>query len=249
MGLRDTFEKEYIPKVLMQDPGTFKMLEQIYLKQAGGPIDQYFIKSLSGQALRQRLDAVINYGVSYLTKIIPLQKEVRIVNYGSGTARDTIGIMTTLRENRIPIDKVIVDCIDINEEALTKASSLIEAAGLAANFNLIQDSLLGVKYKKAVDLGLMVGILCGLPFKDCVAILSKVKKHLRGILIASNVLTTMVDRDLVMAYFLRDIIGWLLVYKSPAELQKIFEAAGYKWLDCFFDLPLKFHAMGVGTPL
>lgn len=243
--IKETFKKGFIPNVLMQNPGTFKMLEKIYLQEgAENEIDRYFIESKSGQALRDRLNAVISYGILNIPHIISSDKDFRIANYGCGTARDTIAIALTLRLQNINLN---VDCFDVDAEALTVAEALIKFNQLDG-FRLLNQSFFSVRGKYSI--ALLIGILCSLPSAHCITLLKRLKKNFsRGSkLIASNVLPAMKKYDPDMAYTLKSIIGWSLVYKNENELKYIFEEAGYKWLGCFYDEPLRYHVIGIGTP-
>ena len=97
-------------------------------------------------------------------------------------------------------------------------------------------------------MGLLIGILCGLENRACVAVLRRIKRYFKkgGILVASNILETMLEQDPFIAWLIDNVIGWKLVYKTTEELQQIFEKAGYKWKGVFYDEPTRFHAIGIG---
>lgn len=248
--LKKIFNSGFIPRVLIKNPATFEMLERVYLERGESELDWYFINSLSGKALRNRLQAVIEYGTENVPKIIA-GRNCKIVNYGCGTSRDLLTIMSNLRTTQKIVENIAIDCIDIDAGALDVARVLIEQQGLTKNFNLYQKNFLSLNYRHEVSMAFLVGVLCSLPHNRCVALLKKLKKHFSEncILVVSNVLTTMKEKDPDMAYILKTVIGWDLVYKTPEELRSIIEAAGYQWLGCFFDEPLRFHAMGIATPL
>lgn len=239
-------ETSIISRMLMKDPGTFEMLEIVYTrKNLKEKVDKYLLGSLSTQALRDRLTSIVSYLVPQIEKIITRNGNIMIINLGSGVARDTI---CALNGNSHLANSVSVDCIDINAKALATARQLVKARGLDKSFRFIQTNLVQLPYKKEADLGLLIGVLCGLEHRTCVVILRKIKRYFKkgGILIVSNVLETMLERDSVFASVLKNIIGWKLIYKTPQELREIFEEAGYEWKDVFYDEPTRFHAMGVG---
>lgn len=106
----------------MKDPGTFKMLEIVYTGAEGeGVIDQYLLSSLSGEALRNRLEAVTGYIDRQIKKRVAQEGNIKIINLGSGTARDTIN---ALEKNHELADSVSVYCIDNDNEALGIAEQL-----------------------------------------------------------------------------------------------------------------------------
>lgn len=244
------FKKQsIIAQLLMEDPGTFKMLEIVYTgKVLDDVIDRYLLNSLPAQALRNRLAAVIFYLDWQIRKMIENNERglIKIVNLGSGSARD---IITLMAKNTGAFDSVFVDCVDIDSEALTTAKRLAQEAKVSSNLNFIQRDLISCPYRGELDLGVLVGILCGLDYRKCVILLKKIKRYFKkgGVLIASNVATHMLKQEPFFSQIvLGDIIGWKLVYKTTEELRRIFEEAGYEWIDVFYDEPTRFHAMGVG---
>ena len=114
--------------------------------------------------------------------------------------------------------------------------------------NFIEGNLLRLSYRKEIDLGLIIGVLCGLENKTCIAVLKRIRRYFKegGILNASNVSKNMPEKDPFTSYLLEKIVGWKLVYKTSEELYEIFEKAGYKWKGIFYDEPTKFHGMGIG---
>ncbi|MFH0923186.1 MAG: methyltransferase domain-containing protein [Candidatus Falkowbacteria bacterium] len=251
MMLKDNFKSGFIPRVLIKNPATFEMLERVYLKNGESELDNYFINSLSGQALRDRLDAVINHGVINILQLTA-QDNFKIVNCGCGTSRDLVAIMSHLRDQNIQLENIInVDCVDVDVDALAVARELVMQENLTKNFNLINKNFLSLNYYHNVKMAFVIGVLCSLPHNRCVALLKKLKKYFAKdcIVVVSNVSTTMREQDPDMAYSLKEIIGWNLVYKTIDELKCILKAAGYKWLGCFYDEPLRFHAMGIATPI
>ncbi len=250
--LTDSFRKRsIISQMLMNDPGTFKMLEIVYREEEiDGDIDRYLLESTSAQALRNRLSAVISYLEQIVRKLVSEKatSPIRIANMGCGSARDTV---IAAEKNREIFESISVDCIDNNAEALEIARCLTREKGVDSSFHFIQKSLTQLPYRGEIDLGLLIGILCGLKPRACVVLLRKIRKYFKqgAIIIASNVLENMIEEDLLFAHVLNDIIGWKLVYKTPEDLKQIFEAAGYKWEGFFCDKPTRFHAMGIGRVL
>ena len=238
-------ELSVISRLLMINPGTYKMLEMVYTGNGiEGFIDEYFVSSLAGQALKNRLEAVTSYVANQISKIVAQDGCIKIINLGSGSGRDTI---EALKRNSYLLSSVSVDCVDIDPEALMTAKHLAKEKGVVQNFKFSQKSLAQLPYREEIDLGLMIGILCGLEFRSCVAVLKKVKPYFKsgGILIASNVLGNMVEQDPLMVYIMENVMGWKLVYKTPEQLKEIFEKAGYEWQGIFYDEPTRFHGIGV----
>jgi ubiquinone/menaquinone biosynthesis C-methylase UbiE len=228
-----------ISRELIKDPGTFKMLEIIYTKEGVcGVVDEYMSGSISGQALRNRLSVVI-LEVDKIIDAKEKKQKLEILNLGSGPGRDTMEIISS-NEN------TSVCCVDTNTEALAKARELIEERGVGEKISLLQKSLMFFPYNNYADIILMIGILCGLDYRNSVIVLRKAKRYLKknAKLIVSNISKTAKDEDPFMAYLLDAVIGWKLVYKTEEEFTDIIQMAGYKVERFFYD-ERKFHLVAV----
>jgi len=231
-----------ISQILMEYPGSHRMLELIYTGCGiADSIDKYFYDCLAAQALRDRLQSITNN----LDKIIPIRRNALLLNLGSGTSRDCIQLLSERIEL---LSYLTVHCIDTSKEALEIAGQLCRQGNVEHNFKFIQDNLMELRYRYEADAGLFIGILCSLEDRVCKILLQKARKYFKpgALVIASNVMTTILEKDPFTSYLLEKVIGWKLVYKTPERLQKIFEDAGYEWQGLFFDEPLHFHAMGIG---
>ena len=183
---------------------------------------------------------------SWIKRFFSTSEKSKALNLGSGTARDVLDAVAVSPDWCQPS---FVDCVDCNRKALRIAESLaISMAGIKSIFRFTHGNLTHLSYRNEMDLGLLIGILCGLEHRVCVALMRNVRKYFRSgaVVVASNVLQTMLEQDRTFAQILREIIGWNLVYKTPRELRDIFEKAGYRWAGVFFDEPTRFHAMGIG---
>lgn len=238
-------ERSFIAEVLMKNPATFKMLELIYTgKNIQGAIDQYAFSLLSSQALRNRLSSVIDSVRTMIKMKANKGIRIKVLNLGSGSGRDMIGVLS---EDFYIANLISVDCVDVDPEALQKGNELIKGKNYG-EINFIEGNFLRLSYRKEIDLGLMIGVLCGLENRTCVAVLKRIRRYFKegAILIASNVSKNMPEKDPFMSYLLKEIVGWPLVYKTSEELHEIFEKAGYEWKGIFYDEPAKFHGMGIG---
>ncbi|MEA3454232.1 MAG: methyltransferase domain-containing protein [Candidatus Caldatribacteriota bacterium] len=170
---------------------------------------------------------------------------MKILNLGSGSSRDAIEILSG---NSYLMKSISIDCVDIDSQALQKGNELIKGKNYG-EINFIEGNLLRLPYRKEIDLGLMIGVLCGLENGACITVLKRIKRYFKesGILIASNVTMNMPNKDPFTSYLLKEVIGWKLVCKTPEELREIFEKAGYEWKGIFYDEPTKFHGMGIGV--
>ena len=238
-------QESYMLRELMDNPGTYRMPEHIYRGGATGWVDNRLALSPGGRALHNRIRAVIDGAEKViLEKMRGDHGRARIVNLGCGTGRDTVEMV---KRNPGWNDCVRVECVDLDREALELGKEFARAEGVTA-IDFVEANILSLPHREEYDAGLLVGVLCGIPVARCVAILKKIRPYFKkgGILIASNVTTTMAGEDPLLSYILHEFVGWNLVYKTPEQLRGIFERAGYEWAGCFYDEPRRFHCMGMG---
>ncbi len=236
----------FFADILMENPGTFLMLEKVYTgEKIPSIIDRFLQESKSAYALCNRLEAVIIRTAKEVETLLAQQNRVDIVNFGSGAGRDTVELLS---RNPSFKESVFVTCIDIDSNAIEKGKKLAKEQGVSDNFCFVEGNILKHQTEKKFDIGLMIGVLCGLESSKSIEVLNRVRLYFQqnGILITSNVLETMLIDDPFMSYILKEVVGWSLVYKTPDALMKILEKADYKPQDVFFDEPLKYHAMAIG---
>lgn len=239
-------ENSWFSRILMSNPGTFEMLEKVYTEQGvPGVIDEFLFTTISARALLYRQRTIISWLSNWINEMLIQNSEIKIANLGSGPGSDTIKVLS---RNPHFLNSTFIKCVDIEEKSLQVGRQSAKEKGLAQNFEFIKANLMNLPWRNTEDIELLIGILCGLEAKVCVLVLKKIKRYLKkgGILVASNVLTTMRERDPFMTYILTRVIGWNLVFKTPEDLREIFEQAGYKWKGIFFDEPTQFHGMGIG---
>lgn len=207
-------------------------------------IDQYFLRSKAGRAIKARLEVV----KEELHKTIEehrSKKEVLIGNVGSGPGRDVIEVLSTYYKDASGIKAIHIDKDRFSLERGKRMAKIKEVSHLV---EFIEGSFLKYKPKKKFDIALLIGILCPLDFKTCIAILKKIKKFLKkdSCLIAGNISKTMLKEDPFTCY-LMSLGNWKMVFKDEEELKQIFKKAGYEWKRCFTD-SYGYHIMGVGSP-
>ena len=244
--LKEYFRKNsFFAKILMENPGTFEMLEKVYLDiKMPGIIDEYLFGTLSAKALKNRFLAVANWLQETMKQLVNHKGSIKVVNLGSGPGRDTVEALMKISYLK---DRIHINCVDIDIRAVEVGKNLVEEKNLASSFTFINRSLMKLAFREELDLGLLIGVLCGLETDVCVFLLKRIKRYFKkgGLLIVSNVLETMEERDSFMAFILRRVIDWNLVYKIPDKLKKIILEAGYKWRGIFYDEPTRFHGIGI----
>jgi len=138
----------------------------------------------------------------------------------------------------------------MDSEALALGRAVAGQAGVSDCVRFEERDILRLNstLRREADIVLAIGILCGLPHRECVRYLRIFRRYLKpgGTLVASNVSVNMLRDDVFTAWLLLNATGWQLVYKTEEELRAIFEEAGFVWEGAYYDEPTRFHAMGVG---
>jgi len=231
---------------ITEDPGTFRMLEKIYTRrELVTPLDYMLYYSLSADALRNRLNAVIRFTTAYLrSKVHASTEQLLVLNLGAGTGRDTIEVC---RNDPLIAEKTDIHCIDLDSEALAVGVRIASSRGLG-NIRYFQKNITRLNYRKEADYGLLIGILCPLEFDHCVRLLKIMKRYFKpgAPVVAACVLDEMLKKDLFTAYILREIAGWNLCFRKPEDVQRMFEEAGYRYGGVFYDVPTRFYSIGIG---
>jgi SAM-dependent methyltransferase len=233
---------------LTENPGTYTMLEKMYhFERVGYPIDQYFAMSMAGgQALKNRYDVVNNYAIHHINEVLRSNEKCLMLDIGSGPGRN--GVDICLR-NHLFRDRLKIDCIDIDKDAIALGEALIKRYGLK-NISFVKKSMTALNghYPGTVDYAILIGVLCGLTFPERVGLLGKLKPYFKkgGRLIGASLLEEMAIQDLLCAYVLRETTGWGLQYPPVGELKKAFEAAGWHYVGYFQDTPTNFYEIGIG---
>jgi len=236
-----------VSTAVMANAGTSMLTEFLYDSPPSPffPIDDYFLSSKGGRAIKSRLTAIENK----LPEIIEEHRakgEVFIGNLGSGPGRDVIDVFSSHYKKSSDIKAVH---IDRDATALKRGKRMAVIKKVDHLIDFIGVNFIKYEPTKKFDIILLIGILCGLESDVCIRVLKSIRRLIKkdGTIIAGNVSKKMLKED-PFTYFLMEWVGnWKLVFKSEEELKQIFEKAGYKWRSCFTD-SYGFHIMGIGTP-
>lgn len=231
-------EHSEVCRILRKNPADWEMLEIAYFcKSVRGManvngLDTWLGNSLSGQALRNRLAVTSSLVAKLLESRLSLGR-VKVVDFGSGPgpyAIKAVGQVT--KELR---DKLSWECIDLDQFALDLGEERVVKQGLERVINFHRANFMSRdSYPKSVadlvDLGLMVGILCGMTCEEAVNCLRKVIPHFRqgGELIAATLLEKSFREDAEIFRIFCNVLGWQLRPKSIKEIEEVFRAAGYE---------------------
>ena len=224
--------------VINHKPSSHKALESLYDKNPIHLVDQYFYNCPAGDAVPDRLQAVIRKVPRWIRKAGRDKREIKIIVPGSGSGQDVIRI---LKNNPDLLEKCQVWCIDNELSAIEKGKRVARKFGVDRKIKWINNDLMKLNFSHEMDLALLIGILCPLPNKMSVRILRKIDSYCRpgGLIIFSAVSQKMLIEDPVTC-FVMDFIKCKMHYKSNKDFKEITKKSGLRQRGFFCD-KRKYH--------
>jgi ubiquinone/menaquinone biosynthesis C-methylase UbiE len=147
-------------------------------------------------------------------------------------------------------DRIDVECVDIDRSAIAKGEELLKAENIK-HVSFVESNMakLHGRYQKNVDYGLLIGVLCGMTFRERVSLLTVLRRYFKpgSKLVAAALLDRMAEEDLLCSYILRETAGWVLQFRPLGELKQVFEAAGWVYEGYFQEEPTRFYEIGIGA--
>jgi len=232
--------------IIGHKPSSHKALEPLYRKFPTMTVDQYFYDCPAGDAIPDRLDAVVANVPDWIRFAGRGKDVVKVIVPGSGPAQDIIRILT---ENPDLRERVQAYCVDNEPSAIQLGEQLAKKAGVADNIHYIEGDLMKLDYSD-MDLALLVGIICPLPRRVCIKIIKQVASycHKGGLVVVSAALQKMLIEDPVTC-FVMDFIGWQLFYKTEEEMRAIIADSGLTWRGSFQEPKSKFHLITIAQKM
>lgn len=221
-----------IARILAARPASNEMLELVYPDRNGemsltNPLDQALSRSISGQALRDRLEVCSKWLASNFVR-----PKKRVVDLGGGSGRYAFRAFD--EKGHVPSRFTWV-IMDLDPGALMIAATLagshrlieVGAAVETQEANFLSEE--SVSDKKA-DYAVLIGVLCGMDKATAVAVLRRIKVHLKpgAELLAATLLQKAFDEDPNTFRILCNVGGWQLRPKTHGQVVKIFRSAGWK---------------------
>jgi ubiquinone/menaquinone biosynthesis C-methylase UbiE len=235
---------------LSENPGTSFGTDLMYkLIPAADPIEEYFLMSKAGGvSLRGRFDSVVSKSIGFIGEKLEKGKSCLIADFGAGAGTTAVEIIELMKRER---NRIRIDCIDIDEKSLSIGRELCKKKGIK-EIAFVRSDMAKLRdfYKddNKIDLGLLIGVLCGMTYRQRVLLLKTLKRYFKpgGKIVAAALLEKMAQDDLLSAYILRETTGWHLHYRPLGELKAAFEEAGWKYLGYFQEEPTRFYEIGIG---
>lgn len=230
--------------IINHKPSSHKALEPLYNKYPVKLVDKYFYDSPAGDAIPDRLEAIVS-NLPHWVRMLGLNQDiVKVLIPGSGPAQDIIRILSNNPDLGVKMKAV---CVDNETSALELGKKLAQKAGVSDNIEYVEGDLMKLNYYHKFDLVLLVGIICPLLMRTSIKVVNKVVSYCRrgGFVVVSAALQKMLLDDPATCYVM-DFIWWKIDYKTEDEFAEIIRRAGLIWVTSFQDPKSRFHRIVVG---
>lgn len=227
--LEYTTENSIIARILHANPASDAMLRLVYPDNNGSPLvdglDRFLSRSLSGQALRDRLDVCSNWLAGHF-----VGQGKRIIDLGGGSGSYAFGALRHMRDC-VPAP-FVWDLLDLDLEALNCARTRAGDTGLTKVVKVRQGNFMSesaVLPDKA-DYAVLIGVLCGMDHDTAIAVLKRGKSHVKsgGEMLAATLLQRSFEEDPRTFRILCNVGGWQLRPKTPEQVTEIFRSSGWQ---------------------
>lgn len=199
-------------------------------------IDRIYLNCLNAQSLRNRLRLI----KKELKEIILKQdkKEIRIISLACGKAEDLLENIVFFKKEGITVKAILVD---LNQEALENARKIAIEKNIIdqiefQNKDLSEINNIAKNFKP--DIIEMMGFLEYIKTKEAIALIKKIRDSLEpnGIFITCNIAPN------IEQHFLKWVINWTMIHRTPKELAGIAEKSGFNNIKIIYE-PLKIHGI------
>ena len=214
-------------RIVANNPASFEMLEFAYFGEftngdEATPIDKWLNKRPAADALRNRIETV-----SFMASKELWDASMVVADFGSGPGRyaESVRAMSDFVAFRL------WRCIDLDAYAIAIGRNSLAQYDSRLKFeraNFCAPESFPAEEDKA-DLGLLIGVLCGMTEEQSVRLLQAIKPHFKsgGKLIAATLKVDAFEQDPESFRIYCNVLGWPLRPKTLDEVKSIFEAA--KW--------------------
>lgn len=212
--------------------GDFKIIDDIYKNQPRTTgfdrlWDNYFQQLAASKAIRERKEDFKKFILNFVKE--RKNKNVRIMNLGSGSAREIKELLEVDYDNLFL--KVTFDCYDYDSRAIDYAKQLVDTA---ANVNFFQKNAIRLALRKDIqqeitgkyDFIYSTGLFDYLDERVVMRLVSNLKKLLKnaGVIVISNATDKYNNSS---AGWMEWVAEWYLIYRNITEFKKIFIGAGF----------------------
>jgi hypothetical protein len=231
------------PRRVKDNATSWQALDEIYNYQfgqrngLGGFVDDFWEGMLNCQAVRNRLK-LVKQEIKRAILQFSNHEEVRILSLAAGSAQGVIEVMAELREKGIRVRAVL---LDVNQTALDYAERLAKLYCVSGQIEIVKASVAYVRRASKdfrPQIIEMVGLLDYIPQDKAIRLVRKILESLevKGIFLTCNI------RHNPERHFLKWVVNWPMIYRTPAELAEIVSEAGFSDCRLIYE-PLKIHGL------
>jgi len=203
----------------------------------GGIVDEFYWFGLNCQALRNRLKLVKDE-LRKAVAGVDHGGEIRIMSLACGSADSVIEIIAEAKAMNKMIKAIFVD---IDGDALERARAIARHYGVEDQIQMhkghIYDAIES-SYAFRPQIVEMMGFLDYIERKDAIYWVSKIREILEpdGFLITCNIAPN------IEQHFLKWVINWPMVYRSPKDFDDVATQSGFTDFRLIYE-PLKIHGL------
>lgn len=229
---------------IKEGAASWKALEIIYNYRPGvnmtlgGIIDDFWVGGMiNAQAVRNRLKLAKQEVRKAILKFSD-QGEIRIMSLACGSAQGIIEIIAEFKKSGITVRAMLVD---IDQSALDYAKQLAETYGVGDRVEVLKNNVFKVKriasgFKPHIIE--MLGLLDYLDQNKAVRLATLISESLEngGVFLTCNI------RPNFEQHFLKWVINWPMIYRTPVQLIEIAATPGFDKYKVIYE-PLKVHGL------
>jgi hypothetical protein len=203
-----------------------------------GLVDEFYWNSMNCQALRNRFKLIKAELRSAINQVEQNDGEIRIISLACGSAEASLEIIAEFKKKGKRIRAILVD---IDQDALDRAKKLAVQYGIEDQVETHNDSAYRVaeisRGFKPHLIG-MFGLVDYLSQDDAISLSRKIHESLapQGVFLTCNISPN------AEQHFLKWVINWPMVYRTPDNFADIAVTSGFHDYRLIYE-PLKIHGL------
>jgi ubiquinone/menaquinone biosynthesis C-methylase UbiE len=222
---------------------TWKAMDIVYnhpwptKKTFRGLIDEFYWSGLNCQSLRNRLKLIKDELRIAISKV-DNGGEIKLISLACGSAESVLEIIAEFKARGKIIKAMLVD---IDGEALERAKNVAKHYGIEDQVEIIKgdtNNIVEMSRNFKPQVIEMMGFLDYISKEDAISLLGKIREALepKGFLITCNISPN------IEQHFLKWVINWPMIYRTPKEFDEIAHEAGFNNYRLIYE-PLKIHGL------
>jgi len=232
-------------RMVKDGQASWRALDEIYNYQFGRKnchweaVDNFWQGMLNCQAVRNRLKLAKQEIARAILRFSD-DGEVRLLSLAAGSAQGVIEVMAELKSKGIQVRALL---LDVDQTALDYAKKLADRHGVGNQIETVKTSaacVCRVSRDFQPHIIEMLGLLDYIPHDKAIRLIRKILTSLpdKGIFLTCNIASN------IEMHFLRWVVNWSMIYRTPAELTEIVTKAGFDDCRLVYE-PLNIHGLAI----